>query len=318
MSKSRLISVTDNNNKGQVIIDWTQVLDDAIRYDTNNEEEEEQAWLEAKRAEREKAKAERAEQEAEEKRACRDEERCKVEEEREAEKRHKAKEEREAKQRHKAKAGKGDEAGGEVKKVVMDPSCTHCSWAKTICEFLMDGNKKQVTCIWCNQSKGKCWWPGDGKDAKAGPKVKVDKGKKQKANDETPEPGLSQKKWAKLKAVEVLEIDEPEASGSRVRKAMTGGLSGLEDKLKQLIDIAGLIANNLAGLFELQEAAVKNSGHIADALESLLNESYGFGMAVSPLDLGSSKFDSNELHEEANWLKAHGEDEEDETMAEAE
>ncbi|KIO03200.1 hypothetical protein M404DRAFT_27197 [Pisolithus tinctorius Marx 270] len=111
-------TIMTNSNKGWVPIDWTQVSDNAIKYDTDDEEEawhKEQAWLEAKRVVREKAEAERAEQEAEEKRAYEEE-------------RHKAKEEREAKWKCKAKAGKGDEAGarsneasGEVKKVVMDP-----------------------------------------------------------------------------------------------------------------------------------------------------------------------------------------------------
>ncbi|KIO09265.1 hypothetical protein M404DRAFT_22458 [Pisolithus tinctorius Marx 270] len=320
MSDSRLITTTDNNNEGWVIIDWTQVSDDAIQYDTDNEEEtmrakEQQAWLEAERVEREKAKAERAEQEgaeakraereAKEKKACEEEERW------------------EAKCKHKAEAGKGDEAstggtsgeaGGEVKRVVMDPSCTHCAWAKVVCKLLMDGNKKRVAWVCCNQSKGKCWWPGDGKDAKASPNAtsKVNKGKKRKANDKMPEPRPSQKKWVKLKAVKVLEIDKPEAGGSRVRKTGAGGFLGLEDKLKQLIDIVGLIANNLAGLFKLQEAMVENSGQIADTLKLIIDESYGFGVAVTPLDSGSSELDLDELCKEADWLQAEAEGEEEE------
>ncbi|KIN98514.1 hypothetical protein M404DRAFT_31204 [Pisolithus tinctorius Marx 270] len=148
----------------------------------------------------------------------------------------------------------------------------------------------------CNQSKGKCWWPGDGKDAEAGPKAgpKANKGKKRRADDEMPEPGLSQKKWAKSKVVEVLEINEPEAGGSGLREA------GAES------------------LFKLHETVVKNSGHIADVLELLLDESYGFGMAVSPSDSGSSELDSEELCEEAEWLRTHGEDEEEETKGEDE
>ncbi|KIO10108.1 hypothetical protein M404DRAFT_21788 [Pisolithus tinctorius Marx 270] len=282
---------------------------------------EEQAWLEAERAERERVEAERAEweraeaeqaeREAKEKKACKEEERWVAE--------HKCK----------AKTSKGDEAGasgearGEVKQVVMDPSCTHCAQAKVVCKFLMDSNKKRVACMCCNLSKGKCQWPGDGKDAEAGPKVKANKGKERKPNDEMPEPRLSQKKWAKSKVVEVLEIDEPKAGGSGAGKASAAMSLGLEEKLEQLIDTVGMIANNLAGLFELQEAMVENSSRIAYTLELLLNESYGFGMAVSPLDLGSSELDSNELREEAKWLKAHGKDEEegtegeDETMAEA-
>ncbi|KIO10486.1 hypothetical protein M404DRAFT_21414 [Pisolithus tinctorius Marx 270] len=163
---------------------------------------------EAERAEREKAKAEKAVQEAEERRVH--------EEERQ-----------EAEHKCKAKAGKSDEAsasgeaGGEVKRVVMDPSCTHCTQAQVVCEFLMDGNKKWVACVCCNQSKGKCWWRRDGKDTKASPKAtsKVDKGKKWKADDETPEPRPSQKKRVKSKLTKVLEIDKPNVSGSGVRKA---------------------------------------------------------------------------------------------------
>ncbi|KAI6003524.1 hypothetical protein F5J12DRAFT_893768 [Pisolithus orientalis] len=156
MSKSRPISATDHNNKGWVVVDWTQVR------------------LEAKRVEREKAKAEKAECEAKEERACKEERRCRAEEEKEAER------------KCKVEAERGDETGASsseasgVKKVVMDPGCTCCTQAKTICEFLVDSNKKWVACIWCNQSKGKCWWPGDGKGTKVGPKAttKVNKGKK--------------------------------------------------------------------------------------------------------------------------------------------
>ncbi|KIN99106.1 hypothetical protein M404DRAFT_30730 [Pisolithus tinctorius Marx 270] len=342
MSESRLIIATNNNNEGCAIVNWTQVPDNEIRYNTNDKEEvmkakskerkrckvaeqawqEEQAWLEAKRVAREQAEAERAEREkaeriaweAEEQRVCKDEER------------RKAKEEREAERRCKAEAGKGDEAGAsgseasEVKKVVMDPSCMRCAWAQVVCKFLVDGNKKRVACVRCNQSKGKCWWPGDGKDSEASPKVasKVDKGKKQKADDGTPEPGLSQKKRAKSKLTKVLETDEPEVGGSRVRKAGAGGFPGLEDKLKWLIDVTGLIANNLVGLFEAHETVAKNSGRITNALEAMLNESYGFSMAVSPSDLGSSELNSNKLHEEAKWLKAHGKDEEEESKEEDE
>ncbi|KIN99653.1 hypothetical protein M404DRAFT_30301 [Pisolithus tinctorius Marx 270] len=328
MSELRLISTTGNNDEGRVVVDWTQVLDNAIKYDTNNEEGtmrakakerkrhkvaeqawwEEQAQLEAERVAREQAKAERAEREkakriaweAKEQRVRKDEERCKAEEEREAE-------------------ASGSKAS-KVKKVVMDPGCMCCTWAQVICEFLMDGNKKQVACVHCNQSKGKCQWPGDRKDSEAGPRVisKANKGKKQKANDGTPEPGLSQRKQAKSKPTEVLEIDEPEAGGSGVRKASTRGPLGLEEMLEWLIDVVGLIANNLVGLFELHETMAENLGHIADALESLLDESYGFGMAVSPLDSGSSELDSEELHEEAKWLKAHGEGEEEESEGEDE
>ncbi|KIO09324.1 hypothetical protein M404DRAFT_21884 [Pisolithus tinctorius Marx 270] len=330
MSDSRPIAVTDNDDEGQVIIDWTQLPDDDIRYDTDDEEEvmkakakerkqrkaaeqarrEEQARLEAERVAREQAEAERAEREkAEAEKAAREAEERRAREEEER---------REAERRCKAETGKGDEAGGEVKKVVMDPGCTCCARANTICEFLVDGNKKRVACIWCNLSKGKCRWPGDRKDAEASPKIKADKGKKRKADEETPEPGPSQKKRAKSKAVEVLEIDEPEAGGSGLREAGAERYSGLENKLERLIEAAGLIANNLASLFELHETAVENSGRIADALESLLDESYGFGMAVSPSDSGSSELDSEELREEAEWLRTHGEDEEEETEGEDE
>ncbi|KIN98447.1 hypothetical protein M404DRAFT_31319 [Pisolithus tinctorius Marx 270] len=257
------------------------------------------AQLEAERVEREKAKAKRAEQEAEEKRVHEEE-------------RHKA----EARKGSEARArASSSEASGEVKKVVMDPGCTHCAQAKTICEFLMDGNKKQVACMWCNQSKGKCQWPSNGKDTEASPKTgKVNKGKKQKADEEDAEAGPSKQKWVKTstRLIEVLDLNEPEASGSGLRESSTDRYSGLEDKLECLIDTAGLIANNLASLFELHETAVKTSGQIANALESLLDKLYGFRMMVSPSDSGSSELDSDELCEEANWLKNHGEDEEEE------
>ncbi|KIO01722.1 hypothetical protein M404DRAFT_28460 [Pisolithus tinctorius Marx 270] len=320
MSESRLISMTGNNEEGPAVIDWTQVSDDAIWYDTDDEEETmrakakerkrrkaaEQAWrkeqarLEAKRAEREQVEAERATREAEEERAHEEEEKCR------------AKEEKEAERKRKAKADKGNEARGEVKKVVMDPGCTHCAWAQTICEFVIDGNKKHIACVQCNLSKGKCCWPGDGKDTEASPKAgRADKGKKQKAKEENTEAGPSNQKWAKtsMRPTEILDLDESEAGGSRPREAGADKYSGLEGKLD---------------LFELHETTIENSGRIADALESILNESYGFGMAVSPLDSGSSELDSDELREEAEWLKTHGEDEEeesggeDESMAEAE
>ncbi|KIN94062.1 hypothetical protein M404DRAFT_35434 [Pisolithus tinctorius Marx 270] len=341
MSESRPITATDKNNEGRVVVDWTQVSDDAIRYDTDDKEEvmkakskerkrrkvaeqarqEEQARLETKRvererieaerAEREKAKAEKAVQEAEERRVRKEEERW------------------EAEHKCKAEAGKSDEAGaggtsgepgGEVKRVVMDPGCTHCTRAQVICEFLIDGNKKRVACVHCNQSKGKCRWPGDGKDAEAGPKAttKADKGKKRKADKESPEPRPSQKKQAKSKLTEVLEIDEPETGGSGERKAIAGGFSGLEDKLERLIDVVGLITNNLAGLFKAHETVAENSGRITDTLEAMLDESYGFSMAVSPLDSGSSELNSEELHGEAEWLKAHSKDEEEESKVEDE
>ncbi|KIN93285.1 hypothetical protein M404DRAFT_36222, partial [Pisolithus tinctorius Marx 270] len=330
MSDLRPIAATDNDDEGRVVIDWTQLPDDDIRYDTDDEEEvmkakakerkrrkaaeqarrEEQARLEAERAAREKAEAERAERErVEAERTAREAEERKVREEEER---------REAERKRKAEAAKSDEAGaggasgeagGEVKRVVMDPGCTRCTRAQVVCEFLVDGNKKWVACVRCNLSKGKCRWPGDGKDAEAGPKAgpKADKGKKRKADDETPEPGPSQKKRVKSKPTEVLEIDEPEAGGSGARKAGAGYPSGLEEKLERLINTAGMIANNLAGLFELQEAAVENSGRIADALEAIIDESYGFGVAVTPSDTGSSELDSDELREEVAWLQAEAE-----------
>ncbi|KIN93565.1 hypothetical protein M404DRAFT_35989 [Pisolithus tinctorius Marx 270] len=341
MSDSRPISMTGNNKEGLAVVDWTQVSDDAIRYDTNDKEEtmrakakerkrqkaaeqaqcEEQARLEAervereqieaKRAEKEKAEAENAEREAEEKRVREEEEK------------------REAECKRKAEASKSDEAGtggasgeagGEVKRVVMDPGCTCCTRAQVICEFLIDSNKKWVACVRCNLSKGKCQWPGDRKDIEAGPKAttKADKGKKWTADEESPEPGPSQKKWVKSKLTEVLEINEPKAGGSGEREAGAKRYSGLENKLERLIEATGLIANNLASLFKLHETTVKNSGCIANALESLLDESYGYGMVVSPSDLGSSELDSNELREEAKWLKNHGEDEEGEAKGEDE
>ncbi|KIO03821.1 hypothetical protein M404DRAFT_26793 [Pisolithus tinctorius Marx 270] len=333
MSDSRPISVTGNNDESRVIVDWTQVPDDAIRYDTDDEEEvmkakskerkrqkaaeqawcEEQAWLEAERVAREQAEAKRIAWEAEEQRACEEEER------------HRAEEEEEAKCKHKAKAGKssearagGNETGSEVKKVVMDPGCTRCARAQTVCEFVVDGNKKRVACVRCNQSKGKCCWPGDGKDTEAGPKAV--KGKKRKVNEENAKAGPSNQKQAKtsMRLTEILDLDKSEAGGSRLREASADKYSGLEGKLEQLIEAAGLIANNLASLFELHETTVENSGCIADALESILDESYSFRMAVSPSDSGSSELDSEELHEEAEWLRTHGEDEEEETEGEDE
>ncbi|KIO10109.1 hypothetical protein M404DRAFT_21803 [Pisolithus tinctorius Marx 270] len=129
MSALRLITMTDDNSGGWVMINWTQVLDDTIKYNTDDKEEmmrakakerkwhkaaeqawqEEQVWLEAERVERERIEAERLVCEAKEERA-------------------------------------------KIKK-----------------------------------------------DTEAGPKAasKVDKGKKQKANDEMPEPGPSQKKQVK-------------------------------------------------------------------------------------------------------------------------
>ncbi|KIO00829.1 hypothetical protein M404DRAFT_29231 [Pisolithus tinctorius Marx 270] len=320
MSESRPITVTDKNDKGWVIVDWTQVSDDAIRYDTDDKEEvmkakskerkrAERERIEAERAEKEKAEAEKAAREAEERRAREEEER------------------REAERRRKAEAGKGDETGGEVKKVVMDPGCTRCAWANIVCEFVVDGNKKHVACVHCNLLKGKCRWPRDGKDAEASPKAgRADKGKKRKAEEENAEARPSNQKQVRtsVRPTEVLDLDELEATGSGMKEASTARYSGLENKLEQLIEAAGLIANNLASLFELHETAVENSGRIADALESILDESYGFRMAVSPSDSGSSELDSDKLHEEAEWLKAHGEDEEeesegeDESMAEAE
>ncbi|KIN97393.1 hypothetical protein M404DRAFT_32257 [Pisolithus tinctorius Marx 270] len=337
MSDSRPIAATDNDDEGRVIIDWTQLPDDDIRYDTDDEEEvmkakakerkrrkaaeqaqrEEQAWLEAERAAREKAEAERAEQKrAETERAEREAEEKRVREEEER---------REAECRRKAEAGKGSEAGaggskagGKVKKVVMDPGCTRCTRANTVCKFLMDGNKKRVACIRCNQSKGKCRWPGDGKDAEAGPKAV--KGKKRRVNEENAEAGPSNQKRARtsVRPTEVLDLDEFEAGRSGMKEVGAARYSGLENKLERLIEAAGLIANNLASLFELHETAVENSGRIADALESILDESYGFGMAVSPSDSGSSELDSDELCEEAEWLKAHGKDEEEESEGEDE
>ncbi|KIO12074.1 hypothetical protein M404DRAFT_19899 [Pisolithus tinctorius Marx 270] len=321
MSESRPITVTDKNDEGQVVVDWTQVSDNAIRYDTDDEEEvmkaklkerkrqkvAEQAWreeqarleaeraererIEAERAEKEKAEAEKAAQEAEERRACKEEER------------------QEAKHRRKAKAGKGDETRGEVKKVVMDPGCTRCARANIVCEFVIDGNKKR------------CRWPGDGKDAEAGPKARrTDKGKKRKAEGENAKAGPSNQKRVRTSVgpTEVLDLDEFEAGGSGMKEASAARYSGLENKLERLIEAAGLIANNLTSLFELHETAVENLGRIADALESILDESYGFGMAVSPSDSGSSELDSDELCEEAEWLKNHGEDEEEESEGEDE
>ncbi|KIN96451.1 hypothetical protein M404DRAFT_33250 [Pisolithus tinctorius Marx 270] len=289
MSDSRPTTAADNNNEGQVIVDWAQVPN--VRGQRGRE----------LRLRRQHGRLRR--------RVCKEEERW------------------EAKHKCKAEARKGSEAvasgseASKVKKVVMDPGCTHCSQANVVCKFLIDSNKKQVACIWCNLLKGKCWWPGDGKDAEG----KVDKGKNQKVNDEGIEAGPSKQKQAKtsVRPVEVLDLDEPEPGGSRSQETDAEHYSGLEEKLEYLIDAVGLIANNLASLFKLHKTAVENSGCIADMLKSLLDESYGFRMAVPPSDLGLSELDSDELHEEADWLKAHGKDEEeesggeDETMAEA-
>ncbi|KIO04697.1 hypothetical protein M404DRAFT_26176 [Pisolithus tinctorius Marx 270] len=71
MSDSRLIAAADNNNEGQVVVDWAQVPDNDIRYDTNDKEEAKRVVrekAEAKRAERERAEAKKAVWEAEEKR----------------------------------------------------------------------------------------------------------------------------------------------------------------------------------------------------------------------------------------------------------
>ncbi|KIO01402.1 hypothetical protein M404DRAFT_28702 [Pisolithus tinctorius Marx 270] len=322
MSALRPITMTDDTSEGQVMINWTQVLEDAIKYDTNDEEEtmrakakerkwhkaaeqalwEEQAWLEAKRVAREQAKAKKAERERAERIA------------------QEAKEQR-------AEAGKGSEAGGEVKKVVMDCSCTCCAWAQVICKFVIDSNKKRMACVCCNLSKGKCCWPRDGKDTKAGPKAigRLDKGKQRKIDKENTEAGPSKQKQVKTSArlTKVLDLDEPNTSRSRQREASTERYSGLEDKLECLINMVGLIANNLASLFKLHETMVENSGQITNTLKSLLNKSYGYGMLVTPPDLDSSEFNSDKLHEEAKWLKTHGKDKEeesrgeDETMAEA-
>ncbi|KIO05041.1 hypothetical protein M404DRAFT_25655 [Pisolithus tinctorius Marx 270] len=200
----------------------------------------------------------------------------------------------------------------------MDPGCTCCAQAKVTCTFVIDGNKKCVACVQCNQSKGKCHWPGDGKDAKAGPKAI--KGKKRKVNEENAEAGPSNQKWAKMstRLTEILDLDEAKASGSRLWETSTECYLGLEEKLEHLIDMVGLIANNLASLFELHETVVENLGCTADALESLLDKSYGYGMVVSPSDSGSSELNSDELCEEAEWLRTHSEDDEEETEGEGE
>ncbi|KIN93093.1 hypothetical protein M404DRAFT_36404, partial [Pisolithus tinctorius Marx 270] len=270
MSDPRPIVSADNNLEGRVVIDWSQAAEQARR--------EEQARLEAERVAREQAEAERIAQEAEEQRA------------REEEEKRRAEEEKEAERKRKAEADKGNEAGGEVKKVIMDPGCTRCAWANTVCEFIVDGNKKRVACVRCNLSKGKCRWPGDGKDAEAGPKAgRTNKGKKRKAEEENAEAGPSTQKRVRTSArpTEVLDLDEFEAGGSGMKEVGAARYSGLENKLERLIEAAGLIANNLASLFELHETTVENSGRIADALESILDESYGFGMVVSPSDSGS-------------------------------
>ncbi|KIN99067.1 hypothetical protein M404DRAFT_30858 [Pisolithus tinctorius Marx 270] len=198
----------------------------------------------------------------------------------------------------------------------MDPSCTCCAWAKTVCKFIIDGNKKWVACVHCNLSKGKCQWPRDRKGTKASPKAirRVDKGKKRKVDKENTEARPSTQKWVRtsVRPTEVLDLNKPKAGGSGLREASVDRYSGLEDKLEHLINTVGLIANNLASLFELHETAIENLGCIADALESILDESYGFGVVVSPLDSGLSELDSDELCKEADWLRTHGKDKEEE------
>ncbi|KAI5983298.1 hypothetical protein F5J12DRAFT_899779 [Pisolithus orientalis] len=54
------------------------------------------------------------------------------------------------------------------------------------------------------------------------------------------------------------------------------------------------------------ETAVTNSGQITNALEVILDESYGYGMPVSPSDSGSSELNPEELCKEAKWLEAGG------------
>ncbi|KIO02715.1 hypothetical protein M404DRAFT_27616 [Pisolithus tinctorius Marx 270] len=83
MSELRPIAVTDND-KGQVVVDWTQVPDNTIRYDTDDEEEVMKVQLEAERAERERVEAKRIVWEAKEQRAHEEEERHRTEEEKEA------------------------------------------------------------------------------------------------------------------------------------------------------------------------------------------------------------------------------------------
>ncbi|KIN93912.1 hypothetical protein M404DRAFT_35607 [Pisolithus tinctorius Marx 270] len=144
-----------------------------------------------------------------------------------------------------------------------EANCTHCAQAKVVCGFLVDGNKK------------------DKEDAEVSPKAsgKVDKGKKQKIDEENAKAGPSKKKWAKSKLIEVLDINKYKVAEGRLREAGMGGL----------------IANNLASLYELHKTMIMNSGQIADHLEAILNESYGFGMAVTPSDSGSSELDADEL-----------------------
>ncbi|KIO08022.1 hypothetical protein M404DRAFT_23272 [Pisolithus tinctorius Marx 270] len=165
-----------------------------------------------------------------------------------------------------------------------------------------NSNKKSIACVHCNLSKGKCWWLRDGKDAEASPKARrADKGKKWKADEENTKARPSTQKQARtsVRLTKVLDLNKPEASRSRMKEASTARCLGLENKLEQLIEAMGLIANNLASLFKLHETAL------------LLDESYGFGVVVSPSDLGSSELDSDELCKEANWLKNHSKDEEE-------
>ncbi|KIN95495.1 hypothetical protein M404DRAFT_34124 [Pisolithus tinctorius Marx 270] len=103
MSNSRTTTMT-NNNEGQIFIDWTQVSDKAIKYDTNDKEETMKAKAKERKQETEWAEAERVKWEAKEKKACKEEEKCK------------------AKKGGEARAGdSSSEASGEVRKMVMDP-----------------------------------------------------------------------------------------------------------------------------------------------------------------------------------------------------
>ncbi|KIN93234.1 hypothetical protein M404DRAFT_36272 [Pisolithus tinctorius Marx 270] len=124
------------------------------------------------------------------------------------------------------------------------------------------------------------WVARDGKDVEAGlnTSVKVDKGKKRKVDEGAPEAKPSKKRQMKasMNPTGVLEIDEPKVIKGKPREAGDGN-STLREQFKCLIAIANAITNNMAGLFNLQEVIVANSGQVADVLEAIINKSCGTG-----------------------------------------
>ncbi|KIO10106.1 hypothetical protein M404DRAFT_21781 [Pisolithus tinctorius Marx 270] len=118
MSDLRPTMMTDNISEGQIIVNWTQVLDDAIKYDTDNKEE--------------MMKVKRTEWEAKERRVHEEEE------------------------KHKAKAGAGGSEAGEVKKEVMDPGLSvSFSWMaiRSVLPACDAINQKALKCQWPRDGK---------------------------------------------------------------------------------------------------------------------------------------------------------------------